>query len=72
VDLGTDGYAVLRVNKIVPREAQPEAQAAQTRQQFAQLWGQAEIQAYLQALKKQFKVELLANPAKSAPANEKP
>ena len=72
VDLGADGYAVARVNKIVPREAQPEAQAARTRQQFAQLWGQAEIQAYLSALKKQFKVELLAKPAKSASANEKP
>ena len=72
VDLGTEGYAVARVNKIVPREAQPEAQAAQTRQQFAQLWGQAEIQAYLSALKKQYKVELLAHPAKSAPANDKP
>jgi len=72
VDLGAEGYAVARVNKIVPREAQPEAQAAQTRQQFAQLWGQAEIQAYLSALKKQYKVELLANPAKSASANDKP
>ena len=72
VDLGAEGYAVARVNKIVPREAQPEAQAAQTRQQFAQLWGQAEIQAYLSALKKQYKVELLAHPAKSAPANDKP
>lgn len=72
VDLGADGYAVVRVNKIVPREAQPAAQAAQTRQQFAQLWGQAEIQAYLNALKKQFKVELLVTPAKSAAASEKP
>ncbi len=72
VDLGNEGYAVLRVNKIVPREAQSEAQAAATRQQFAQLWAQAEVQAYLEALKKQFKVELLAVRAKSAGGAEKP
>ena len=72
VDLGSEGYAVLRVNKIVPREAQSEAQAAATRQQFAQLWAQAEVQAYLEALKKQFKVELLAVRAKSEGGAEKP
>lgn len=72
VDLGADGYAVVRVNKIVPREPQPAAQAEQTRQQFAQLWGQAELQAYLNALKKQFNVEMLANPAKSGATSEKP
>lgn len=71
VDLGAEGYAVVRVNKIVPREAQSAEQASQTRQQFAQLWGQAEIQAYLAALKKQFNVEILVAPTKSAPANEK-
>ncbi len=72
VDLGSEGYAVLRVNKIVPREAQSEAQAAATRQQFAQLWAQAEVQAYLEALKKQFKVELLVVRAKSEGGAEKP
>ena len=59
VDLGAQGYAVARVNKIVPREAQEPAKAEQTRQQFAQLWGQAEAQAYLTALKAQFKAEIL-------------
>mgnify|MGYP000190338847 FL=1 len=71
VDLGAEGYAVVRVSKIVPREAQSAEQASQTRQQFAQLWGQAEIQAYMAALKKQFKVEILVSPQKSAQANEK-
>ena len=60
VDLGAQGYAVARVNKIVPREAQEPQKAEQTRQQFAQLWGQAEAQAYLAALKAQFKAEILA------------
>ena len=71
VDLGAEGYAVVRVSKIVPREAQSAEQASQTRQQFAQLWGQAEIQAYMAALKKQFKVEILAAPQKSAELGEK-
>jgi peptidyl-prolyl cis-trans isomerase D len=71
VDLGNEGYAVVRVNKIVPREPQPEDQARQTRQQFAQLWGQAEVQAYLAALKKELKVEVLAAPQKSESGTEK-
>ncbi len=71
VDQGAEGYAVVRVNKIIPREAQSAEQATQTRQQFAQLWGQAEIQAYLAALKKQFKAEILVAPQKSADLGEK-
>lgn len=59
VDLGAQGFVVARVNKIVPREAQDPQKAEQIRQQFAQLWGQAEAQAYLAALKAQFKAEIL-------------
>jgi len=72
VELGTEGYAIVRVNKIVPREAQPAEQARQTRQQFAQLRSQAEVQAYLAALKKEFKAEILVAAPKSGEANEKP
>ena len=64
VALGAEGYAVVRVNKIVPREAQSEEQARQTRQQFAQLRSQAEAQAYLAALRKELKVEILTSSAK--------
>ena len=71
VDLGSEGYAVVRVNKVVPREPQSEDHARQTRQQFAQLWGQAEVQAYLAAVKKELKVEILAAAPKSESANEK-
>lgn len=72
VELGNEGYAVLRVNKIVPREAPSAEQAQQARQQFAQLWAQAEVQAYLAALRKALKVEIVASAAKSAAASEKP
>lgn len=72
VDLGAEGYALVRVNKIVPREPLSAEQARQTRQQFAQLRSQAETQAYLTALKKELKAEVVARPAKTAPDNEKP
>jgi peptidyl-prolyl cis-trans isomerase D len=73
VDLGAQGYAVARVNKIVAREAQEPQKAEQTRQQFAQLWGQAEAQAYLSALKAQFKAEILVpkSGVKAAGTSEK-
>lgn len=71
VDLAPQGYALVRVNKIVPREAQAPEQARQTRQQFAQLWGQAEVQAYMAALKKELKVEILAKAQKSEAPAEK-
>jgi peptidyl-prolyl cis-trans isomerase D len=60
VDLGLQGFAVVRVNKIVQRPEATAKQSEQSRQQFARLWGQAESQAYLSSLKSQFKVELLA------------
>lgn len=72
VELGAEGHAVVRVNKIVPREALPAEQAGQVRQQFAQLRNQAEVQAYLTALKKALKAEILVAPAKSGSGNEKP
>jgi len=71
VELGAEGYAVVRVNKIVAREAQAEDQARQTRQQFAQMRSQAEVQAYMAALRKEFKVEVLTAPQKSEPSDEK-
>lgn len=72
VELGAEGYAVVRVNRIVPREPLPAAQASQVRQQFAQLRNQAEVQAYLAALRKALNAEILVAPAKSTPGNEKP
>lgn len=58
VDLGTEGYAVARVNKRVERAA-PTAQAQQQeRDQYAQWWTQAESQAYYQLLQKRLKVQI--------------
>lgn len=71
VELGAEGFAVVRVNKIVAREPQAENQARQTREQFAQMRSQAEMQAYMAALRKELKVEVLAAPQKSETTAEK-
>jgi peptidyl-prolyl cis-trans isomerase D len=57
VDLGDQGYAVVKVNKVLPREAPPEDVARQERQQYAQWWASAENLAYYNLLKDRFKVE---------------
>lgn len=57
-DLGAEGYAVIKVNRVIPRQA-PEAQRAQQeRQQYMQWWSTAEGQAYYESLKKRFKAEI--------------
>ncbi len=59
VDLGTQGYAVVRVNKLVPRAPPPADMAKQEREQFAQAVGTAETLAYYNLLKDKFKAEIL-------------
>jgi len=59
VDLGAQGYVVVKVDKAVPREA-PAAQAAQAeQQQFAQVVAQAESAAYYNLLKARYKAQIL-------------
>jgi peptidyl-prolyl cis-trans isomerase D len=58
VDLGAQGFALVRVNKVVAREEPNAQQQAQSREQFARLLGNAEASAYLAHLKSQFKVEI--------------
>ena len=59
-DLGPDGMMVIRVNRVLEREAPDDVRAGLERNQLAELWGQAEVQAYLQALRARFKVQVLA------------
>ena len=64
VDLGAQGYAVVKVNKVVPRDAPAEAAAKQERSQYTQWWTSAETMAYYNGLKERFKAEILvAKPA---------
>jgi peptidyl-prolyl cis-trans isomerase D len=66
VDLGTNGYAVVKVHRVLPREAPAPAQAQQEQQQYARAWSAAEAQAYYELLKDRFKVEVLVARPKGA------
>jgi peptidyl-prolyl cis-trans isomerase D len=66
IDLGSQGYAVARINKLVPREVPAEAAARQDRGQYLQAWADAEGAAYYDELKQRYKAEVKA--AKPAPA----
>jgi len=58
VDLGAQGYVVVRVNKVVPREAPKPEQAAQEVGQFSQIVSGAESNAYYELLKQRYKAEI--------------
>jgi peptidyl-prolyl cis-trans isomerase D len=58
VDLGTDGYAVVRVLKIVPRAAPTPEVAQQETAQMAQAMAGAESAAYYDLLKQRFKAKI--------------
>ena len=57
VDLGPQGYVVLRVSKVIPREV-PAGGDAPLQAQYTQAWAAAESLAYQEALKKRFKAEI--------------
>ena len=59
VDLGEQGYAVVKVNKVLSRETPSQQAAQQERQQYAQAWAAAENLAYYDLLKERFKAQML-------------
>ena len=61
VDLGNQGYAVVRVNKVLERNPPAEAQSKQERAQYAQWVASAEDQAYYEMLKTRFKAQFKVN-----------
>jgi peptidyl-prolyl cis-trans isomerase D len=71
VDLGVQGFAVVRVTKILPPEAENKELMVQAQQQFTQLWGTAETQAYIAQLKTKMKAEILVpKPSVAKPKSE--
>ena len=58
VDLGEQGYAVVKVNKRVPRDVPAADVAQQGREQYSQGWAAVEGRAYYQTLKEIFKVKI--------------
>jgi peptidyl-prolyl cis-trans isomerase D len=68
VSLGNAGYAVIKVEKVLPRQPRDDAAVArQERAQYGQLWSAAEAQAYYDTLYSRFKVRILV-PAPSGEA----
>ncbi len=69
VDLGAQGYVVVRVIKRVERAAPAADAQRQERAQYAQWWMQAEGQAYYQWLQERLKVQIkVPRPANAVPA----
>jgi peptidyl-prolyl cis-trans isomerase D len=66
VDLGADGYAIYRVNGIEKAAPVAADRLSGAQQQIAQVYGQAEMEAYIDSLKARSKVKLSAAPAPSA------
>ncbi|MBH1986450.1 MAG: SurA N-terminal domain-containing protein [Burkholderiales bacterium] len=58
VELGAEGVALVKVNKVLPLQISPQ-ELKETQNQFGSYWGRAEADAYYRALKHQFKVEYL-------------
>jgi peptidyl-prolyl cis-trans isomerase D len=59
VDSGVQGYAIVKINKVVPRDRPAETAALQERNQYGQQWASAETLAYYNGLKDRFKAEIL-------------
>ena len=58
VNLGNQGYAVIQVEKVLPREARDAQAQQQEVEQYGQWWSSAEGQAYYETLKERFKVRI--------------
>lgn len=58
VELATQGYAIVKVLKVLPREAQAPAAVQQAQAQYTQWWTSAESLAYYNALKERFRAEI--------------
>ena len=66
VDLGAQGYVIVKVLKVLPRDASLDVAAGQQRSQYAQWWTAAESLAYFSVLKERFKTEIkVAKPVRA-------
>jgi peptidyl-prolyl cis-trans isomerase D len=65
VDLGPEGYAVARVDKVLPQAEQPADVVAQRRQGYEQLWARAVARQYYELLKSRYKAAIVV-PAPAA------
>jgi len=69
IDLGSDGFVVAKVQKVIGRDP-IVADVVQARNQYEQAWSDAETQAYLGALKVRQKVQIDAKATAKVAATE--
>jgi peptidyl-prolyl cis-trans isomerase D len=70
VDLGAEGAALIKVNKILPPVLSPE-ELLETQRQFGAFIGKAEAAAYAEALKREYKLSYTPKaPAKASDAEK--
>ena len=58
VDLGSEGYAIVKVAKVLPRETLPPADQQRQLGQYTQTWAAAETVAYYNLLRERYKVKV--------------
>ena len=58
IDLGPQGYAIVKVLKVLPRVQSSEATSKQELNEFSKWWTSAENLAYYSVLKERFKTEI--------------
>lgn len=59
VNLADQGYAVVKVEKVLPRDVRAAQALSQEVQQYSQWWASAENEAYVATLKERFKARIL-------------
>lgn len=66
-DLGEQGVMLIYVNRVLPRAAVDAQRLALEREQLSDILGQAEAEAYMEQLRRRYKVDIKArpNPARS-------
>jgi peptidyl-prolyl cis-trans isomerase D len=68
VGLGEQGYAVVKVDKVLPRQPRDAQALLQETEQYSQWWSSAESLAYYDTLKERFKVQIKVPAPKPAEA----
>ena len=71
-DLGPQGYVIVKVLRVLPRDESLSAPAKQERTQYSQWWTSAENLAYYNVLKDRFKTEIKVTKPVRAKADQLP
>lgn len=68
VNLADQGYAIVKIEKVLPRDVRDAQALAQEVQQYNQWWASAENEAYVEGLKERFKARILVPEPAATPA----